>query len=487
MYFLGIDFGGSSSKATLIDEKGKIIASSSCEYVTYYGDDGEATQKPESWIFSLKSVIDGILKCGADPEDIECLCIDAATHTAVLLDENDNAIFDAVYWTDTRSIREKQYLLENYSDYIFEKSKHYPDTIWTLVQLLFLKNNFKEKYQKIKHILFEKDYIRYFFVKKYVTDYIEAQGSMLFDFDNNVWDEKLLEIVDLNIDQLPEIISPLDIIGNISEEASALTGLSTNTKVICGSTDTAMEVFASGGVEKGDMTLKLATAGRICIVSDKPYPDKNIINYSHLSKGLFYPGSGTKSCAASNRWFRDTFGQTYEELDNLAKDIPVGSNGLIFHPYLQGELTPYANPNIRGSFFGISSLHTKGHFVRSLYEGVGFSLLDCYLYLKEKGLQLSKRAYAIGGGSKSKTWSQIISDILGIELVITQDNDSSFGSALCASIVGKAFKNLKEAKEKSQKIICIVKPNMTNHEKYLEIYKKYKMISNFTLEYYKDE
>lgn len=487
MYFLGIDFGGGASKATLIDEKGNVVATSVSEYETHYSNDGTATQKPYDWFLAANKNIKSILEQGFNADEIVALCFDAATHTAVLLDKDENVICDSIYWTDTRSQKEKELLLNQYSDYIFNKTKHLPDTIWTLPELMFIKNNNPKLYAKVAHVVFAKDYVRHLFCPSLVTDYIEAQGSMLFDFDKHVWDEKLLKLAGLSIEQMPKIISSLDVVGNISEEASKFSGLSTKTKVICGSTDTAMEVFAAGGVKKGDMTLKLATAGRICLVSDKPYPDKNIINYGHLDKNLFYPGSGTKSCAASLRWFRDVFGQSYKELDELAKDIPLGSDGLFFHPYLMGELTPYANPNIKGSYFGISTLHSKGHFVKALLEGVAYSLLDCFNYLKDKGLDLPDTAFAIGGGCKSPLWRGIISDVLGLRLIVTENNDSSFGGALCAAIAMGVFKDFADASKKTQKVVAVVKPNMENHEKYLKLFEKYKAISQFTLEFYKNE
>ena len=487
MYYLGIDFGGGSSKATLIDELGNVIATASSEYPTTYAEDGLATQKPIDWFDAALKNIKSILTTGIDPEQIECICFDAATHTAVLLDENEQVVCDSIYWTDTRSVKEKEFLLKEYKDYLFDKCKHLPDTIWTLPELMYLYNTQPVLYKRIKHVLFAKDYVRHLFCPSLVTDYIEAEGSMLFDFDNNVWDDKLLSLAHLDKSQMPKIVSPLDVVGHISDWASEQSGLSTTTKVICGCTDTAMEVLASGGVKKGDMTLKLATAGRICLVTDKPYPDKNIINYSHLNKGLYYPGSGTKSCASSLRWFRDTLGGTYKELDELAEQVPLGSDGLIFLPYLMGELTPHANPNIRGGYFGISAIHSKKHFVRALLEGVAFSLLDCYLYLKNHGLEVSNKAFALGGGSKSPLWRQIVSDVLGIELYVTENNDSSFGGSLCAATACGKFASLADAIGKTQKIIGNVKPNMENHEKYMKIFKKYQQIANFLVEFYKDE
>ena len=135
------------------------------------------------------------------------------------------------------------------------------------------------------------------------------------------------------------------------------------------------------------MTIKLATAGRICVITDKPYPDKNLINYSHVIDGLWYPGTATKSCGASFRWYRDTFGEDYKTLDEGAVKIAPGAEGLMYHPYLNGELTPYGDPSLCGSFVGIRAGHTKAHFTRAVMEGVSLSMLDCMTELSKIGIE----------------------------------------------------------------------------------------------------
>lgn len=481
MYALGIDFGGGSSKATLINENGQVIATATAEYPTFYGEDGKAEQNPLDWynaaVKNIRTVIHGI-----NASDIKCLCFDAATHTAVLMDENGVPVCNSIYWTDTRSIKEKNFLAKNFGVEIFDKCKHNVDTIWSLPEILYVKNNFPKLYEKVKKITFAKDYVRGLFTGDFVTDYIEAQGSMLFDFDKLVWDERLLSLVGLKEENMPQIVTPLDEVGKVTEKAAKDSGLLIGTPVICGSTDTAMEVFSAGGVKQGDMTLKLATAGRICVVSDNYCADKNIINYSHLKSGLFYPGSATKSCAASLRWFRDTFGGSFEEFSEVAEKISVGSDGLIFHPYLVGELTPYANPLLRGSFIGVSSNHTKAHFARAVMEGVAMSLLDCKRYLEEKGINIGKTAYIIGGGAKSKVWRQIVADSLNLTLLQTENNDSSFGSAMCAGIYSGFFLDYDDAIAVCQNIVGETKPISKNTEKYEKIFRKYKKISDFLVE-----
>ena len=481
MYVLGVDFGGGASKATLMDKTGKVVATATAEYPTHYGEGGKAEQNPLDWYEAACKNIRSVLK-GVNAEEVKCVCFDAATHTAVLMDENSEPVCDSVYWTDTRSVKEKAYLAENFGTEIFEKCKHNVDTIWTLPEILFVKNAYPELYKKVKKVTFAKDFVRGKFTGDFVTDYIEAQGSMLFDFDKKEWDKQLLSLVSLTEAHMPRIVNPLERVGQVREQAAKDSGLAVGTPVICGATDTVMEVFAAGGVRQGEMTLKLATAGRICVVSDGYYPDKNIINYSHLKENLYYPGSATKSCAASLRWFRDTFGGSFEEFSEVAKEIEVGSNGLIFHPYLMGELTPHANPMLRGSFIGVSAGHTKAHFARAVMEGVAMSLLDCIQYLKEKGVNIGKTAYIIGGGAKSEVWRQIVADALNLTLIQTKYNDSSFGSAMCAGISAGFFKDYDDAVDVCQKVTGETKPIAENTEKYAKIFQKYKKISAFLTE-----
>ena len=147
-----------------------------------------------------------------------------------------------------------------------------------------------------------------------------------------------------------------------------------------------------------------------------------------------------------------------------------------------GELTPHANPLLKGSFIGISAGHTKAHFARAVMEGVAMSLLDCKTYLEEKGVAIGKSAYIIGGGAKSKVWRQIVADALNLTLVQTETNDSSFGSAMCAGIHAGFFKNYDDASKICQKVIGETQPIPENTEKYAKVFAKYKKISKFLTE-----
>ena len=322
---------------------------------------------------------------------------------------------------------------------------------------------------------------------EYVTDWVEAQGSMLLDVKDKVWSGDLCAIVGFPVEKLPKIVAPTDIVGKVTAKAAEETGLAEGTIAVAGASDTVMEILAAGAVRTGQSTIKLATAGRICVISDKAYPHPMLINYYHLIPGKWYPGTGTKSCASSYRWYRDTFGENemkeyaktgndaYTMLDKAAAGIPAGAEGLFYHPYLFGELTPYADPYLRGSFTGISSKHTKAHFTRSILEGVVFSLRDSIEVLYGLGLKVNDTRI-IGGGAKSPLWRQIVSDVLGLELQKTEIDDSSFGAAMTAGVGVGVFPGFEEAAERCIRIKSITKPDYENYKKYEKFFKIYKDI-----------
>ena len=476
-YVLGVDIGSGSVKLTLLSQAGIIAATAGCEYPTHYPRVGWCEQAPEDWCTAFKSALADILtEAKAKPEQIEALSFDAATHTAVLLDENKQVLRNAILWTDQRSKAEVQLLKETCLDTIMEQAMNAPTTVWTLPQFLWLKKHEPEVWGKIRYILFAKDYLRFRMTGTMETDTIDAAGSMFFDVKNQCWSEELCKVCDIRMQWLPKLCAPTDLVGTVEGERAAEFGLAPGTKVLVGTTDTVMEVFAAGNVAPGHATVKLATAGRICIVTDKPLDSKFIFNYRHVVPGLWYPGTATASCAASYRWYRDTIGrEPFAELNIPAEKIAPGCEGLMFHPYLNGELTPYNDPDLRGSYTGISAGHTTAHFTRATLEGVAMSLKDCLQTLEQLGVEM-KRVRIIGGGAKGMLWRQIVADVLGLEMQKVKVDDSSFGTAMLTAVGIGWFDSFAEAAEKCVQIDSVSVPNPENQALYEKLFVKYKAI-----------
>ncbi len=476
-YVLGVDIGSGSVKLTLLHREGKITATAGCEYPTHYPHTGWCEQDPEDWCKAFKKALTDIYSVAdIKPAQIEAIALDAATHTAVLLDDKLKIIRPAILWTDQRSKSQVAWLKQNSLDLVLNNALNAPTTVWTLPQLMWLRSNEPQNWDKINKILFAKDYLRYRITGTMETDTIDAAGSMFFDVKNECWSNELCNIGGIKQEWLPKLCKPTDIVGFVTEKAAKEFGLSENTKVLVGTTDTVMEVFAAGSVETGHMTVKLATAGRICVITDRPLDSKFIFNYRHVAEGLWYPGTATASCAASYRWYRDVLGQEpFADLDVSAKEIAPGCDGLMFHPYLNGELTPYNDPELKGSYTGISAAHTKAHFTRATLEGVAMSLKDSLQTLNDLGVDM-KRIRVIGGGAKGLVWRQIVSDVLGLELQKVKVDDSSFGTAMLAAVGIGWFDSFSEAAERCIEVESISKPNSENQELYAELFVRYKAI-----------
>jgi len=210
-----------------------------------------------------------------------------------------------------------------------------------------------------------------------------------------------------------------------------------------GASDSAVEDYAAGAIEPGQCVLKQATAGNVNVMTAKPHPHPETLTYSHVVPGLWYTVTATNSAAVCQRWYRDRFcapRTTYEELNTLAAQSPPGSNGIFFHPYLQGERSPYWDPNLRGSFTGITMANSRGDFARALLEGVAYSLRDCYRTIEKMKLKV-REFILIGGGARSLLWGSIVSDVFNAPLKCPASCDASFGSALLAGVGIGIFKD----------------------------------------------
>ena len=487
-FVLGVDIGSGSVKLTLLGKDGMISGTAGCEYPTVYPQPGWCEQNPEDWCSAFRKALSAMLaQTGVLPEQIKALAPDAATHTAVLLDKNKNVLRPAVLWTDQRSREQVEQLRRNYLDAIRKQSLNTPTTVWTLPQLMWIREQEPDTWQQIQYILFAKDYLRFRLTGILATDHIDAAGSMFYDVRNQCWSKELCAIGGIDEAWLPKLLDPSELSGCVTEEAAAEFGLAPGTEVLTGTTDTVMEVLAAGSVAPGHTTVKLATAGRICVISREMLESPFIFNYRHVVPGLWYPGTGTASCANSYRWYRDTLGKAdYEELNKAAAEIAPGCEGLMFHPYLNGELTPYNDPLLRGSYTGISAMHTQAHFTRATLEGVAFSLRDCLNTLRELGVEMN-RVRVIGGGAKGMLWRQIVSDVLGLTLEKAKVDDSSFGSAMLAAVGIGWFETYADAAEACIQIDTITIPNLENHALYKRLFARYKAIHDALAPIYHNE
>lgn len=484
---LGIDFGTGGCKVTAVTPDGTTVGEASVEYPTFYEHPGWSEQNPEDWYDAMCQALKLIREKGVDLKRIAALSFDGSTHNAVLLDGNMNVLRRTIMWTDQRSTKECSFLKENYADKIFSTAYQMPTPTWTLPQLRWLAENEPEILTQVRHILFVKDYVRYLVTGVAVTDYIEAQGTLFFDMKKMAWSAELAELAGITADVLPELIKPTDIAGRVTAKAAGKTGIPEGTPVVCGTSDSAAEDYGAGAITPGDCIIKLATAGNVNVMTAEAHPDPGMLTYSHVIPGMWYSVAATNAAALCQRWFRDALCQSeiaegeklgkkaFVLMGELAEKSPPGANGVMFHPYLQGERSPYWDPKLRASFTGVSIASNKGDFIRAIFEGVAFSLLDCYGQIRNAGLPV-KQIFLIGGGARSKLWSEIISNVFNLSGSIPTPADASFGTALIAGTGIGFFPDSATAVKQCLKVEKTFAPDPAAAEKYRELFDVYREI-----------
>ena len=434
------DLGSGSCKTIVVDLHGRVASAAQQEYKTYYPHPGWVEQEPEDWYTAFCATVRTVMEqADVTADQVAGVGIVGVTHNVVLLDEHDRPLCRSILIFDSRSSAEVEAILERWGDQVWEKTLNDITPVWTWPQLLWIREHRPEVWRKTKRILFQKDYVRHRIAPAYVTDVIDAGGTLFFDPVKETWIEPFCEDLQLDNSWLPEVVSPMDVVTKVSPQGAVDTGLAVGTPVITGTTDTVAEVLGSGAVRPGEAVVKLASVGRIAAVTSEPMRSPHILNYRHVFDGLWYPGTASKSAATSVRWLRDTAWSegcqetAYARMDQAAYEVPPGSDGLIFHPHLLGEWAPYWDDNMRGSFVGLTARHTRAHLTRAVMEGVGFSLKDALAEMENLGLK-PKDIRLIGQGSKGAVWSYIIANILDRPLMVPEQVDAAYGTALITAM-----------------------------------------------------
>ena len=499
---LGIDYGTGGCKVTAIDETGAFAGEASVEYRTYHDHPGWSEQDPADWWTSLCAALRKLAAKGVDLASVAACALDGSTHNAVLLGSSGSTALDhvlrdgsfrpvrrTIMWTDQRATAECEALKAEAGERIFATCYQMPAPTWTLPQMMWLKANEPEALARTEHVLFVKDYVRYLLTGEAATDYIEAQGTLMWAMPGKpgtpgAWDAELVARSGLGMSAMPRIIEPTDVAGRLTAAAAAETGLPVGTPVVCGSSDSAVEDYGAGAVEPGDLIIKLATAGNVNSMTAAANPHPKTLTYSHIVPGMWYSVSATNAAALCMRWMRDGFYREsdvsdrrdlYSVIDSEASASTVGANGVMFHPYLQGERCPYWDADLRASFTGVSISSTRGDFARALMEGVAFSLRDCYRTLEEMRLPV-KRIFLIGGGARSKLWSEIVANVFNCAVAVPEPGDASFGAALLAGAGVGVFSDVKDAVAKCLKISRRIEPDAAASAEYANLFARYRRI-----------
>lgn len=490
-YLIGLDVGTSGAKCIMIDENGKVVASSTQEYPLYTPKPGWAEQDPEDWwqgvVRGLKVILE---KAAVNPEDILGLSYSGQMHGLVALDENNEVIRPAILWCDQRTQKQCDWITEKAGglEGLLSYTNNRMLTGYTGGKILWLRDEEPENFKRMKVFVCPKDYIRFRMTGEIMIDVSDASGTGFFDTKNRVWSDSLIEIAGLDKAIFPTAVESTFMAGRVTKEIAELTGLPEGLPCYAGGGDAVIQSVGSGLVKPGILGVVIGTAGNVSMgidhYEDNPHGDLQM--FCSNEPGLWTGLGCTLSAGGSYRWYRDTLCENataeskasgenvYNIMGRDAESSVPGANGVIFTPYLAGERCPYPDPNARGSFYGMSLSTTRGDITRAVMEGVTYSL--CQLVDIFAGMGQKQKIYTSGGGAASELWRQMQADIFDVPVytMSAASEGGAYGAVLVAGVGAGLWKNLGEA-------VQVIKPeteatpdpaNQPGYKKSYEIYKK---------------
>ncbi len=492
-YLLGIDLGTMLIKAVIFTADGEEVCSNGIEVGVDYPRPGWAEQDPEMlWRTTCRVIKELLKKAPITPEDIVGVSLTGQMHGTFLVDrEGRPARRRAIIWLDSRS----KELMNNFyrqgiADTIYDISGWRLITSMQVLHLKWLLENERDVIDKAEYFMACKDYIRYKLTGEAAMDYTDASVTGLMDLRRASWSDEILEVTGIPGRILPELKGSWDIGGEVTREASEETGLREGTPVAVGAGDICATALGAGAINPGQLTAIIGTAGIYELTVNRPLLDGRR-TYSvayHAVPGKWLLEAVQMTAGAALRWFKDEFCQEevreagesgvspYVILDEKAKNSSVGSNGVIFHPFLQGERSPFVNPDARGVFFGLGLWTKKGDLIRAILEGVAMAAKDNIEVFKKRGVTVNEIRMT-GGGAKSPLWCQIMSDALETRILVPKIKEcGALGSAIEAGVAAKIFKNPEEGVQRMVKIEKEYEPSRENAEKYQKLFKLYKKI-----------
>jgi len=443
-FVLAHDLGTTGDKASLFDARGQCLASAFHPYPTQHPHPGWAEQDPSDWWQAVCITTRKIIQSErCRPEDIAGVGFSGQMMGLVAVDGTIQPLRPAIIWADQRAEVETRLVAERISPTtVYQITGHRLSPSYTGAKALWLQRHEPDIWDKTRHILQAKDYIAYRLCNEIATDHSDASGTNLFDLHSRRWSPELIDAFALNASLLPPAVPSATIIGRVSSEAAQATGLAAGTPVIIGGGDGACATVGAGATRPGDAYLYVGSSSWISVVAREALydPQQRTFTFAHLDPQLVFPTGTMQSAGAAFDWlenlFRGTKGEPiHQDLINLAENVPCGSRGLLFLPYLQGERSPHWSAHARACFIGLNITHGRAELTRAALEGVAFNLRAIYDAFREQGVRIATLR-VIGGGMRSSLWRQILADVLEISLLCPEllVEATSLGAAIATAI-----------------------------------------------------
>jgi xylulokinase len=493
-YLVGVDLGTSGTKAALYQIDGKLISEASVEVPLFYPKPGVVEQENEDFYTSAAQTVKKCVESsGVEPKEIAAIAFDSQMAGVGLIDENFRpaARFDS--WLDMRCQPYIELMDKEAGDRVTQLTGC-PPTCDHGPKMLWWKNEQPDIYRQTAKFVMPGTYvagrIAGLKIDQAFIDHTYIHFSGFADAQNTSWSKELCERFGLDMDKLPKIIDPCEIVGEVSEQSAKEFGLAPGTLIAAGAGDTAANALGAGIVRPGMIFDVAGTAAVLAGCTDKFVADtKNraLLTMRSVIPGLWNPLAYIGGGGIALRWFRDQFFNTshgkniptseelYPQMISLAESVAPGSDGLFFSPHLGGRICP-SSPEMRGAWVGVSWSHSQAHFARAILESIAYEYAYYLKILKELLPELKLvEARAVGGGARSGVWNQIKADVLNVPYQRLKGNE--FGAWGAAMIAGKAAGLINDLAAHAEEAALLngepSRPSKVNHEIYIPLIEKY--------------
>jgi xylulokinase len=485
-YILAHDLGTTGDKATLYDREGSLAGRAFQAYDTEYAQTGWAEQDAEDWwravCGSTRQLLQQTRVLGGE---VACIVFSGQMMGCVPLDQQARPLRKAIIWADQRAVAQERWVGERVPpEEVYGITGHRLSASYSLPKILWLRDNQPDIYRAAYKFVQAKDAIVARLSGAFVTDPSDASGMNLYDLEQGAWSERIIEVVELDPAQLPELRQSIEVVGEVLPAVADEVGLPAGTPVVIGGGDGACAAAGAGVVDAGAAYNYVGASSWIALATEKPIydPDYKTFTFGHVVPGMVMPTGTMQAAGASYQWTRDQLAageiqaaeslkvSPYELMNLQATKSPVGAKGLLFLPYLLGERSPRWNPRARGAFIGLTIRHTRADMMRAVLEGITMNLRVILDAFRAQGAQIEAMRL-IGGGAQGRFWNQLMADLYGLPVhrLAILEEATSMGAALTGGVGVGLYPDFSLG-ERMNPVAEVIEPNPTAQAAYEQLY-----------------
>jgi len=483
---IGLDLGTTSVKAVLFNLTGEVIQEEEEMITSHYPKPGWVEQDPDeierAAVLTLKNVL---ISANVLPKELLTIGISCAMHSLICVDEKSKAISPMIIWADGRASEQAEKLRRT-DQHIYARTGTPLHPMTPLSKLLWMRENNYEAYLNATYFMSMKEYMLEKWFGKRVVDYSMASATGMLILEKLDWDEEALTLAGIKKDQLSAIVPPTEVLTNMNSSVRNRIGLTEDVPFVVGAADGQLANLGSGAISPGEVAISAGTSGAIRQFVKGTPVDQNQESFTYaFTDELSIIGGPTNNGGIALQWLKDLleFEGSHEAFLEGAEKMAPGAAGILFHPYVNGERAPLWNQKAKGNFFGLSMIHKRPHIVRAVLEGITFNMYQIGKTLET--LAGKPRKISLNGGlTRSPLWVQILADVFGQDVYISDTHHNAAWGAAWTALVGiqkvESFEEIKQNLPNEQ----VIKPNMTNHKLYEKIYAKYVAVGKDLTKYF---